>query len=257
MSFNVDRDICTGCGTCTSDCVLGLLAMTEGVPVFKDGTGANCVHCGHCASVCPAHAFLLDGLNPDLLQSVDKSAALEGHLDAFLKCRRSIRQYAGGSVDQALLERALEYANYAPTAHNYRQVSYIVINGRIKVEDILHKTMRHLEKHDMYPGQVANIKDGRDTLFRGAPCLILIHAPERVLSETDCATAASYLEVALHALGLGSCWAGMLIESCVHSLPEGIDIPEGHRLYGALMVGKPGISYKSIPFRTAPEVVWT
>ena len=87
-------------------------------------------------------------------------------------------------------------------------------------------------------------------------CLILIHAPERILSETDCATAAAYLELILPSLGLGSCWAGMLLEACAHGSPAGLDLPEGHKLYAALMVGTPAVSYRRIPFRSAPVCIW-
>ena len=99
-------------------------------------------------------------------------------------------------------------------------------------------------------------RQGKDTLFRGAPCLILIHAPDRLLSESDCATASAYLEIALHGLGLGSCWAGMLIEACHPGLPEWLAIPEGHRLYAALMAGIPRARYTLLPFRSAPSVTW-
>lgn len=191
-----------------------------------------------------------------LLQPTYVPLDQERCLDSLLKGRRSIRQYKGASVDQALLEVAMEYASYAPTAHNARQVTYTVINGRAKVEEFLEHVICHMDKNGMFPGHVANVRSGHDTLFRGSPCLVLIHAPERILSETDCSTAASYLELAFHALGLGSCWAGMLIESCVHGLPEGIDVPEGHKLYGALMVGDPAVSYCRIPFRNKPEIFW-
>ncbi len=256
MSLVFDHNHCLSCGKCVADCVCGILSMKGEFPSFKEGKSELCVHCGHCVSVCPVHAVSLDGMDPALLQTADEISSPEKQLDALLKCRRSIRQYTGVSLEQRVLERALEYASYAPTAHNFRQVSYIVINGRAKVEVLLKNTALHMERHGMYPGQVANVKSGQDTLFRGAPCLILIHAPERLLSESDCATAASYLELALHALGMGSCWAGMLVEACAYGLPEGIALPEGHKLYGSLMAGKPALSYKRIPFRKAPEITW-
>ena len=77
-----------------------------------------------------------------------------------------------------------------------------------------------------------------------------------ILSEMDCATAASYLELAMPSLGLASCWAGMLIEACAYGLPEGLEIPQGNKLYAALMVGVPAVSYVRIPSRSLPCVVW-
>ena len=48
------RDLCTGCGACSSGCPKGAIHMVrdrEGFlyPQISDG----CVSCGHCAHVCP------------------------------------------------------------------------------------------------------------------------------------------------------------------------------------------------------------
>ena len=47
----------------------------------------------------------------------------------------------------------------------------------------------------------------------------------------------------------------MLIEACAYGLPTEIQLPKGHKLYAALMVGKPAVAYKRIPFRTSPEII--
>lgn len=181
------------------------------------------------------------------------SAAAAGH---WLKARRAIRNFRPEAPDKALLRSALDVAAYAPTAHNAREVGYTILHGRPQVEALLRDTVELMEAHGLYAGHTRNVRNGNDTLFRGAPCLILIHAPERILSETDCATAAAYLELILPSLGLGSCWAGMLLEACAHGSPAGLDLPEGHKLYAALMVGTPAVSYRRIPFRSAPVCLW-
>ena len=257
MSLEITSSQCIGCGMCAADCVCGIIAMENGKPVIPEEKKNMCVHCGHCAAICPSGALVLDGMVQAFLPPVDKSRLSEAQLTFLLKGRRAVRQYhVGEAVSHRDLYRVLEYASYAPTAHNARQVSYIIINGRGKVEKLLKSTAAHMKKHGMYAMHVTNVEHGRDTLFRGAPCLILIHAPERILSEADCATAASYIELALHSFGLGSCWAGMLVEACAHGLPEGISLPQGSRLYGALMVGYPRVFYNAIPYRSMPEVCW-
>ena len=40
-----------------------------------------------------------------------------------------------------------------------------------------------------------------------------------------------------------------------YGLPEGLRLPAGHKLYGALMAGRPDVAYVRIPFRSKPEVV--
>lgn len=257
MSPVFDETRCVRCGACIADCVCGILSFGEdGFPTVLPGMENRCVRCGHCVAICPAGAAILNGMPSSPCSSVKDASLAEASLDALLKGRRAMRQYANGAVPRHLLEKAFEYAAYAPTAHNSREVAYTVLNGRGQVEHLLDNLVRHMEIHGLYPAHTKNVRQGKDTLFRGAPCLILIHAPDRLLSESDCATAAAYLEIVLHGLGLGSCWAGMLIEACHPGLPEGLAIPEGHRLYAALMAGIPKARYTLLPFRSAPSVTW-
>ena len=246
---------CVACGRCTEDCVGGVLTMHGGLPQVIEERSSFCVRCGHCVSVCPVNAITLDGRNSSELRHVTDFCTGEAGL-SLLTERRAIRRYSGSIVNEELLKKAIYYAGYAPTAHNYRQVEYIVINGRKKVEDLLQKAISHMEKHDICISHVENMRKGRDTLFRGAPCIILIHAPDRILSETDCAIASAYLELALHCLGLGSCWVGILLESFMYGLPVGLNIPAGHKLYGAVLVGTPQSLYERVPFRAMPQVEW-
>ena len=248
--------ICRHCGLCAAGCVCSLITLgANGIPYVEPDRASLCVHCGHCAAVCPEGAITLDDVAPDKLKAADPPvpAFMTEHM---LKTRRAIRNFHSFIIDNVLLNKALSLASYAPTAHNARQVSYIVINGRDKVEKILHSIVRLMEEHHLYPNHIKNVRNHYDTLLRGAPCLILIHAPERILSETDCATAACYLELALPSFLLRSCWAGMFIEACAYGLPEEIHLPKGHKLYAALMVGKPAVTYKRIPLRTPSEIIW-
>ncbi|WP_417035411.1 nitroreductase family protein [Desulfovibrio piger] len=256
MSFAVDISLCRHCGCCASGCVCGLIRLPEsGVPYIEPSRQDSCVHCGHCIAVCPEGAIRLDGMSTGQLEETGAplSAAAAGR---WLKARRAIRNFRPEAPDKALLRSALDVAAYAPTAHNAREVGYTILHGRPQVEALLRDTVELMEAHGLYAGHTRNVRNGNDTLFRSAPCLILIHAPERILSETDCATAAAYLELILPSLGLGSCWAGMLLEACAHGSPAGLDLPEGHKLYAALMVGTPAVSYRRIPFRSAPVCFW-
>lgn len=256
MALTINETRCLGCGTCVADCVCGILELHDGVPAFKPGKSHICVHCGHCSAICPVDALTLDGRASEEQPLAAASVCGAPAMAALLKGRRAMRQFAPHPVPPMLLEEAIAFANYAPTAHNAREVAYTVLNGRPHVEALLAGLVELLERQGMYPGHVANVRQGRDTLFRGAPCLVLLHAPERILSESDCATAAAYLELALHGLGLGSCWAGMLIEACVHELPEGLSLPASHKLYAALMVGRPIVAYHRIPYRAPARIHW-
>ncbi|MGE4505365.1 MAG: nitroreductase, partial [Desulfovibrionaceae bacterium] len=61
-----------------------------------------------------------------------------------------------------------------------------------------------------------------------------------------------------HAVGVGGCWAGFLMNAVEHTgeIDEALQIPEGHRIYGALMLGRPKFKYHLIPERKPLEVRW-
>ena len=150
MSFSVNENLCRHCGLCASGCVCGCITLpADGIPCIDKSRRDSCVHCGHCAAVCPEGAITLDGTPPDGLEAAGAHIS-EQAAAKLLKTRRAIRNFQSSAVDDALLEKVFALAAYAPTAHNARQVSYIVINGRRKVEKVLAATVRLMEKHGVY-----------------------------------------------------------------------------------------------------------
>ncbi|MDR2979674.1 MAG: 4Fe-4S binding protein [Bacteroidales bacterium] len=53
MSYKIDPDSCTSCGSCQSECPQD--AIAEGSPYAIDAD--LCVDCGACADVCPMEAI--------------------------------------------------------------------------------------------------------------------------------------------------------------------------------------------------------
>ena len=56
----------------------------------------------------------------------------------------------------------------------------------------------------------------------------------------------------------GPCWAGYFDMAAVNYAPlqKALDIPEGNRPYGAMMLGYPEYKYSRIPLRKEPDVRW-
>ena len=66
------------------------------------------------------------------------------------------------------------------------------------------------------------------------------------------------MELAVGSLGLGATWAGYVM-GAARSYPPLIDtmnLPEGHKCYGALMVGYPALNFVRMPLRNPPPVTW-
>jgi nitroreductase len=101
--------------------------------------------------------------------------------------------------------------------------------------------------------------EGRDLVFRGAPHVIIAHAPEEERTAPyGCVIAQTYVELGASALGLGACWAGYFNIASLNYPPlqEALQLPDGHQNFGALMIGYPKYAYHRIPLRNKPRVTW-
>jgi len=58
MSYSVDQELCTGCGTCIELCPAEAIESNGGVAVIDDYL---CILCGACQANCPQNAVLYDG----------------------------------------------------------------------------------------------------------------------------------------------------------------------------------------------------
>lgn len=255
VNFAVNADTCVRCGLCAQDCLEGIIALDD-TPAIAPENRARCIHCGHCEAICPTASITIDGHDPASLEPMPPAPG-EAGVAALVMRRRSVREYRPEPVEEKLLERAVALASYAPTSTNSRQIAYIAVNGREKVERLREATAAIMRKDAFLNRLLEDAPAGRDRIFRGAPCVLIAHAPESIpLSAADCATALATLELALPSFGLASCWAGIFTVVCGRETPRELRLPGDNRVYGALMVGKPAISYRRVPFRSRPRLDW-
>ena len=101
--------------------------------------------------------------------------------------------------------------------------------------------------------------EGNDRIFRKVPHLVIAHAHKNErTAQAACTIALTYLELMAPFLGLGSCWAGYFFTASQEWPPilEVLQLPEGHRVYGAMMVGYPRYQYPRMPVRNEPRITW-
>lgn len=271
--FSIDKDRCDLCGLCVTDCPGFVVSMGggDGFPSLAQEGEERCIKCGHCVAVCPKGAF------NHRLMSAGQCAEIDGALlpsprsvEHFLKSRRSIRTYKDESLDRKTLEKLLDIASYAPSGHNAQPVNWIVVSGRDKLKslgDMVAEWMRSAAKENpaldstMKLSMVADSwAVGVDIIMRGAPHIAVAHAPRIYgpLGHEGCLIALSYLELAAYSLGAGACWAGYFEMAAVNYQPlrQALNIPEGNRPYGVMMLGRPEYKYSRIPLRKEPDVQW-
>ena len=132
-----------------------------------------------------------------------------------LRTRRSVRNYSKKEVDEHTIEMLLEAAILAPSASNSQPWAFGYIRGGQKLRALSDRSKALLlERMKSDPGlerQRLRLEDPTVNLLHGAPALVAIYTKSTGgWAKTDCAMAALQLMLAAHALGLGTCWTGMM-----------------------------------------------
>ncbi|EPR44317.1 nitroreductase [Desulfovibrio sp. X2] len=258
--ITVDTKLCSKDGLCAEVCPARLIVQSgDDLPREIEGAADICIRCGHCVAVCPKGA-LSNSLTPaaDFLPA-PKDLPTAEQTEGLLLARRSVREFKEKPVSREDLELLIEIGRRAPTASNSQNISWIVVQepGRLaKIEKLCVDWMRPMAARAHY---VRMADEGNAMVLRGAPALLVAHAPQSYpWGDSDSAIALSYVELQAVSMGLGVCWAG-LVTRAAEAMPEvaaAIGLPEGQKVFGGLMLGHPKYRYRQVPPRVAARVLW-
>jgi len=270
--FAVDDAKCTRCGICVQECPPRIVEMLDpkALPTIIPDQAERCITCGHCVAVCPFAAIGLKAMTSEDCETMSKELLPTAEqVEYLLKSRRSIRVYKEKPVPHAVLAKLIDIARYAPSGRNAQPVHWLIVDNPQEVRKLaslvvdwmnllVRKSPRLMEQFhfDIF---INAWQRGEDRVLRGAPHLIVAHAPkDTTLAQEDCAIALTYLELAAYSQGLGTCWAGYLLAaaSSFPAIINALALPGGHRCFGALMVGYPKYEFKRIPLRNEPSIIW-
>jgi len=270
--FAVDDAKCTRCGICIQECPPRIIEMLDpkALPTIIPDQAERCITCGHCVAVCPFAAVGLKAMTSEDCETMSKELLPTAEqVEYLLKSRRSIRVYKEKPVPHAVLAKLIDIARYAPSGRNAQPVHWLIVDNPQEVRKLaslvvdwmnllVRKSPRLMEQFhfDIF---INAWQRGEDRVLRGAPHLIVAHAPkDTTLAQEDCAIALTYLELAAYSQGLGTCWAGYLLAaaSSFPAIINALALPGGHRCFGALMVGYPKYEFKRIPLRNEPSIIW-
>lgn len=270
--FTIDQKKCKRDGMCAKVCPAQIILLEDkdAFPTLAENSEEFCINCGHCTAVCPHGALTLNTMPlaecPDIQHDLLPEAA---QIRQLLMARRSMRFYKDRVVAHDLLEDLIDTARYAPSASNKQQVQWLVFETPTEVNRLASmvvdwtRLMLPLISDDIMArkmkSRIAAWDEGKDQLLRGAPHLIVVHSQADLpFAEADCVIALTYLELDACSKGLGTCWAGYLTTaSNLHEpLTKVLNLPPGHKCFGAVMLGYPQYKYTRIPKRNAPVVTW-
>ena len=183
------------------------------------------------------------------------------HEDAFfemLRSRRSVRAFTDRVPDQALLDRLIEAAQWAPSNHNRQGWKFLVFRDKAQVRE-LSEHVRQALGESLASASWLLAAQGQEllhfaTLFEKAPVVILaMHKKSPAIGKAligasgsrcvsseaiSTAMAVQNLLLAAHVLGLGACvmTAPLLAEGVWESLPN---LPAGFEPTCLVAVGYP------------------
>jgi nitroreductase/NAD-dependent dihydropyrimidine dehydrogenase PreA subunit len=258
LKFTIDKQKCTKCGFCINDCPAGIIDMNTVYPAIATDQKAACFKCQHCLAVCPTGAISILGNNPEDCRPLKGNLPDPDRLETLMKGRRSVRQYRDENLAPELIQRLLDVAWHAPTGHNARRVMFTVIDDKEVMarfrEETMQGLMRVVRENRLPAGMkfvaelVSRWEEKRvDTVFRGAPHLIVASAPKVVATpEADCLIALSYFELFAQSLGVGTIWDGiakLTFNDLVPELRKTLGIPDNHLIGYAMAFGKPAVNY--------------
>ncbi|MBN1766034.1 MAG: nitroreductase family protein, partial [Sedimentisphaerales bacterium] len=119
-------------------------------------------------------------------------------LEAIFK-RRSIRRFTDQPISDEIVEQLLRAAMAAPSAHNEQPWHFVTINDRTILEKIT----------EVHPYA---------QMLKEAPLAICVCGDKSLENDPgvdywvqDCSAATENILIAATALGLGSCWLGILL----------------------------------------------
>jgi len=275
--IRIDGETCISCGDCALVCSPGIFHLEKGK--IQVGEEEACNLCGHCLALCPVDAIAIEGVDskglPDLPEKQEVSPET---LAIFLRSRRSCRRFDSRDVPREVLEKLIDIARYAPTGHNSQNFQFLVIQKKEIIQHLARRTAifyGNLLKLLSTPG--VNLppwlqshmrgfrmnweyyQEGKDRIFRNAPALILIHAPEEnVSSAQNCHLAMAHIMLQAQALGLGTCIIGYFLTAAERdpSIIQDLEIPKENKIFTCCTVGYPALRFRKLVPRKPPAVRW-
>ncbi len=270
--LTVIEEKCKRDGICVKTCPVKIIEMKDNAsyPSMIEGADEFCIQCGHCVAVCPHGAMNHAAMTAEQCPPVRKELMVDAEqAEQFLRMRRSIRNYKNKPVDRELLSRLIHIARYAPSGHNTQPVEWMVVSDSKEVQRLAGAVvdwMRHLVDEGSPLVEMMHLdrviegwEAGADRIFRSAPHLVITHAHQEIRTAQSSSTIAlTYMELMAPVLGIGDCWAGYFMAASQFWPPmaQVLQLPEGHAVYGALMVGYPQFAYHRLPKRREPEITW-
>jgi coenzyme F420-0:L-glutamate ligase/coenzyme F420-1:gamma-L-glutamate ligase len=179
------------------------------------------------------------------------------HLRSLLSSRRSIRAYGPERIPDATLQRLLEAACLAPSAHNRQPWRFVVVRDpglrRSLADSMAVRFRQDLEADGLAPEEIDARARRRQERLTSAPAAVILcltqtemdsypdprrSEAERLMGVQSVALAGGHLLLAAHAEGLGACWmcAPLFVPEVVRKV---LSLPDDWEPQAMILLGTP------------------
>lgn len=244
-------------------CPEGILKRDKEFPEVVDRE--YCMSCGHCVSICSVNAVTHQNFPENVIHGIDPS--LEVSTDQvleILRTRRSVKSFKKKKVENEILEKVIDAANFAPSAKNKQTTRYVIVqdeNVLHAVTEITFNFMKGAVKlfNDLsfissvdpdeacvfstikpsYNHIVNEYEQGNDVILHNAPALLFFYAKKGALSAEVNANLALHNAALMGAgLGLGSFYAGYITGASNRTdyIPKLLNILNDHQFMQCLQL---------------------
>lgn len=281
LEIFIDDQNCTGCGHCQEICPYQIIELVGEKAVI---TGEDCFLCGQCRAVCPTQAIEIPQLPTEIVfgglagEGVGDKNRLPNIVDLthLMQTRRSCRNYKQDSVPLDVLEDLVKLGTTAPSGTNCQSWEFTILPTRTDVSflgDHVAAYYKRLNRLAAYPflrnilrflgsAALSNYynryydsvtkaldewdKKNIDRLFHGAPAVLLVSAKtDASCPKEDAMLATQNILLGAHALGVGSCLIGFVVEAMRRSgkIRKIIGIPDDEEVFSVIALGYPAVHF--------------
>ena len=147
--------------------------------------------------------------------------------------RHSVRKYADKPVEKEILDAIIKVAQTAPSSRNSKSSAFMIVEDRDTLDAL------------------SQMRDYGSALLTGAQAAIVVMGDE---TKTDlwvdnCAISATFVQLAVTAMDLVSCWIHVNGRPCLKEVPDGakaedyvsdmLGLKDGLRPYCVIAIGYP------------------
>ena len=155
-----------------------------------------------------------------------------------------------------MLFRSGEISGFYKRLNRLARSSFMRFMTKLFAKDVLGRYYRRY--HDSVAEAIDTWeKEGRDTLFHGAPsCIVVSVHREASCPAEDALLATQNILLAAETLGLGTCLIGFAVEAMKRDRRIGrkLGIPDEENVYAVIVLGHPAVKYARPAGRKIPIV---